>query len=42
MTDPTTSNGGRARFRSTLIRVMTMQIVALVLLALLQLRYGRS
>jgi hypothetical protein len=31
---------GRTRFRRTLVRVMTMQIIALVLLALLQLRYG--
>jgi hypothetical protein len=41
MTDPTT-DADRARFRSTLIRVMTMQVGALAVLALLQLLYGRA
>jgi hypothetical protein len=31
----------RSTFRATLIRVMSMQVVALLLLALLQLRYSR-
>jgi hypothetical protein len=41
MTDSTT-DADRSRFRSTLIRVMTMQVAALAVLALLQLIYGRA
>jgi hypothetical protein len=32
--------GGRTRFQVTLIRVMSMQVIALVLLWLLQARYA--
>ena len=39
MTDPAPDPGARARFRQNLARVMTVQIVALVLLWLLQQRY---
>jgi hypothetical protein len=42
MTSPETSEGDRARFRRTLVRVMTMQVIALALLAVLQLRYGAA
>ena len=39
--DPTpTKSEARARFRRTLARVLAVQIVALALLAALQLRYG--
>jgi hypothetical protein len=31
----------KARFRRTLVRVISMQLVALLVLGLLQLRYGR-
>ena len=36
----TPEGGDRSRFRSTLIRVLLVQAVALGLLALLQIRYG--
>lgn len=38
MTEPTDD---RARFRRTLIKVLTMQVVAIAVLALLQLTFSR-
>lgn len=34
------ADAGRARFRATLVRVMAVQVVALVLLWVLQARYA--
>lgn len=39
MSDPGTANES-AGFRTTLIRVMTVQVVTLLLLWILQIRYG--
>ena len=36
----TSTSDDRARFRRTLVKVMTMQVVALILLWLLESRYG--
>ncbi|HJU72922.1 MAG TPA: hypothetical protein VJ717_04185 [Gemmatimonadaceae bacterium] len=40
MTHPE-SDSGPSRFKTTLVRVMSMQLLALLLLALIQLRYNR-
>ena len=40
MHDPEPTNGDAGRFRITLVRVMAVQVVTLVLLWLLQSRYG--
>lgn len=40
MTNPPPAETPRRTFRSTLIRVMTVQVVALILLWILQTRYG--
>lgn len=40
MTNDPTPDPGRAQFRRTLVRVMTVQVVTLVLLWLLQTRYA--
>lgn len=34
------TDSGRSRFRTTLIRVLLVQVIALALLWLLQIRYG--
>ncbi|MGH7709739.1 MAG: hypothetical protein ACREOG_00555 [Gemmatimonadaceae bacterium] len=41
MADQPNSADTTSRFRSTLIRVMSMQLFTLLLLAILQLRYSR-
>ncbi|MEW5915410.1 MAG: hypothetical protein AB1762_03350 [Gemmatimonadota bacterium] len=41
MTSQSDDDIAKARFRRTLIRVMSMQLFALLVLGLLQLRYGR-
>jgi len=40
MHDPEPTNADAGRFRITLVRVMAVQVVTLVLLWLLQSRYG--
>jgi hypothetical protein len=39
MSTPESNDAGRSRFQQTLIRVMTVQVVTLLLLWLLQVRY---
>jgi len=41
MADQLNSAETAARFRRTLVRVMSMQLVTLILLGILQLRYSR-
>ena len=38
--NPPTKPQGRARFRRTLVRVLLVQALAMIALAVLQLRYG--
>lgn len=38
-TDDITPDDGRSKFKITLVRVLTVQVIALVLLWLLQIRY---
>jgi hypothetical protein len=41
MTTPTSPDEARRRFRATLLKVMTVQVVSLIVLGLLQWHYTR-